>query len=180
MVYARGNDAGGRCLARTATAQDGPALTLALQWEAGTCGAPLSAHYPFLLLSLSRASADGAAWVTAGGRSVCATVGPGTDACATVGGVASPTPTPTIVPSPTPAVPSPTPAAPSPTPAASAVPTPARPPAVTTAAPTAVAVASPTPAPIASDPGPNYILIAIALGMVTLVGIAIVRSVKQA
>jgi hypothetical protein len=186
VLYARGNDVGGRCLSRTATAQDGTALTLVLQWDAGTCGAPASAHYPFLLLSLSRASSDGTSWVPAGGRSVCATAGPDTDACATVGAAASPVPT--GVPSPSPsAAASPSrsaSASPSPsviasptasaTPTASPVPTPSRPPATT--APPTVAAASPTPAPRPADSGTNPFFIAIIVGFVLLVVIAIIRS----
>ena len=189
-LYARGNDAGGRCLSRTVTAQDGTALTLNLQWDAGTCGAPITAHYPFLLLSLSRGAADGSSWVPAGGRSVCATVGPDTDACATVGAAASPSPgTATSSPAPTSAA-APTPSAsalrsPSPSvpatatvsvsPTASPAPTPTRTSAATSPAPSVVAVASPTAAS-QTDAGPNYIYIAIIVGFALLVVIAIVRS----
>src|SRR5207244_831409 len=66
-VYARGNDSGGRCLrSGPAAALAGDAVTLDLQWEAGTCGAPATAHYPFALVSLSRALDDGGAWIQAG------------------------------------------------------------------------------------------------------------------
>ncbi|HYR92776.1 MAG TPA: hypothetical protein VEP48_01110 [Methylomirabilota bacterium] len=185
-LYSRGNDVGGRCLSRTAIPQDGVALTLALQWDAGTCGAPASAHYPFLLLSLSRAASDGSSWVPAGGRQLCATAGPDTDACTTVGAAASPAPT--GVPSPStsaaaspspsaPALPNPVASAPptaSPTPTASPVPTPSRPPATT--APPTVAAASPTPAPRPADSGTNPFFIAIIVGFVLLVLIAIIRS----
>jgi hypothetical protein len=195
VLYARGNDAGGRCLSRTVTAQDGTALTLNLQWEAGTCGAPITAHYPFLLLSLSRASADGSSWVPSGGRSVCATVGPDTDACATVGAAPSPAPSPsppagqtaspapTIAATPTPPASPPRSASPTvqatTTPGATATasppPAPTRTPAATSAGPIAVTAAS--PAPVAQvDAGPNYIYVAIIVGFVLLVVIAIVRS----
>src|SRR5260221_6451605 len=192
VLSSRGNDAGGRCLSRTATAQDGTALTLALQWDAGSCGAPITAHYPFLLLSLSRASADGSSWVPAGGRSVCATAGPDTEACATAGAAASPSPAPTgatASPAPTSAATAtPAPSAsrsasptvqatatPSAAATASAAPTPSRTPVATSAAPSVVAVASPTPAP-QPDGGPNYVYVAIVIGFALLVLIAIVRA----
>jgi hypothetical protein len=184
-LYARGNDVGGRCLSRTAVPQDGVAVTLALSWDAGTCGAPASAHYPFLLLSLSRAAPDGSSWVPAGGRQLCATAGPDTDACTTVGAAASPAPT--GVPSPsTSAAASPSRSASaspsatatvaaSATATASPAPTATRPPATTP--PPTVAAASPTPAPLpAADSGLNPFLIAIVVGFVLLVGIAIIRS----
>jgi len=184
VLYSRGNDVGGRCLSRTATAQDGVALTLALQWDAGTCGAPATAHYPFLLLSLSRVASDGSSWVPAGGRQLCATAGPDTDACATVGAAASPVPT--GVPSPSTsaaaspsrsasasASPSAT-ASPTASPTLTASPTPSRPPATT--APPTVAAASPTPAPRPGDSGTNPFFIAIVVGFVLLVAIAIIRS----
>lgn len=159
-LYHRGDDSGGRCLRTNATADiSGDTVTLDLFWEAGTCGAPASAHYPFVLVSLLRTADDGSAWI-APGRQVCATAPglPGTRACAPVAGVvqtpaptatrtAAPTSTvaPTTTPTPFP-TPSPTPAptlAPSPTPTAARTPTPA--PTVVLASPTPVAQASPPP-----------------------------------
>src|SRR2546428_12892680 len=93
-LYARGNDTGGRCLRGGPTAAlAGDSVTLDLQWEAGTCGAPATAHYPFALVSLSRALDDGGAWIHAG-RTVCAAPPRVTPvARAAVSGTASPTPT---------------------------------------------------------------------------------------
>ena len=93
-LYARGNDTGGRCLRGGPTAAlAGDSVTLDLQWEAGTCGAPATAHYPFALVSLSRTLDDGGAWIQAG-RTVCAAP-PGVTpvACASVSATASPPPT---------------------------------------------------------------------------------------
>src|SRR5437867_7925261 len=93
-LYVRGNDSGGRCFATTTGANlDGDAVTLDLAWQNGTCGAPITAHYPFILLSLSRTAADGSSWITPT-RSVCGAA-PGvldSRACAMLSG-ASPAPT---------------------------------------------------------------------------------------
>src|SRR2546428_861499 len=65
-LYARGNDTGGRCLRSGPTAAlAGGAVTLDLQREAGTCGAPATAPYPLPPVSPSRALADGGARVHA-------------------------------------------------------------------------------------------------------------------
>src|SRR5258706_552963 len=113
-LYARGNDAGGCCLRTGPNASlAGDTTTLDLLFESGTCGAPSSAHYPFILVSLSRTAADGSSWVTPA-RSVCASA-PGVSdsrACASLG-------TSTTTPSPAPT----TAASPSPTLATTAVPT---------------------------------------------------------
>ena len=86
-LYTRGNDAGGRCLRTGPNATlDGDTTTLDLLFEAGTCGAPSGAHYPFIMVSLSRTAADGSSWVTPA-RSVCASA-PGVSdsrACASLG-----------------------------------------------------------------------------------------------
>jgi len=132
-LYARGNDTGGRCLRSGPTAAlAGDAVTLDLQWEAGTCGAPATAHYPFALVSLSRALDDGGAWIQAG-RTVCAAP-PGVTpvACGSVSGTASPPPTAA------------TPAA-----TGSAAPSPAGAPA------TAAATRTPTPTVAAASPSPS-------------------------
>jgi hypothetical protein len=97
-LYARGNDTGGRCFRTGPNATlDGDTATLDLLFESGTCGAPSSAHYPFILVSLSRTAADGSSWVTPA-RSVCASA-PGVSdsrACASLGTSAtSPSPAPT-------------------------------------------------------------------------------------
>src|SRR5688572_30730408 len=86
-LYVRGNDTGGRCLRSGPSATlDGDTATLDLLFESGTCGAPSSAHYPFILVALARTAADGSSWVTPA-RSVCATA-PGISdsrACASLG-----------------------------------------------------------------------------------------------
>ncbi len=194
-LYARGNDAGGRCLRTGPNASlDGDTTTLDLLFESGTCGAPSSAHYPFILVSLSRTAADGSSWV-APARSVCASA-PGVSdsrACASLG-------TSTTTPSPAPT----TAASPSPTLATTAVPTvgasasPSRTPAPTTAAPTTaaptgtvgttavptrsvIAVASPSAgssasgAPAASG-GNDFILTAGLIGLGVLIGIVIMAA----
>jgi len=133
-LYARGNDTGGRCLRTGPNATlDGDTTTLDLQFEPGTCGAPSNAHYPFVLVALSRTAADGSSWVTPA-RSVCASA-PGVGdsrACASLG-------TSTTSPSPTAASPSPSVA---PTATAAASPTATR-----TASPTATTAATATAAP---------------------------------
>ena len=156
-LYARGDDAGGRCLWTGSTALiDGDTVQIDLGWEHGTCGAPGTARHPFILVSLSRTASDGSGWVQPA-RSVCAAP-PGVDprACASVGGgtAASPFPTSaaTAPPPPSPATtapPSPSPATVAPSPSAAPVtPSPSPSPVATTAAPTVartVALASPTP-----------------------------------
>lgn len=168
-LYVRGEDVGGRCLRTGNTASiDGDTVTLDLVWESGTCGAPITARHPFVLLSLSRTASDGTAWVQPS-RSVCgAPPGVDTSACASVGGgaVASPSPRPaTAAPaSPSPAAASPSvtaaitppasPATPAPTTATSAAtmatPTAAR----TTAPPTTAGPATPAPTVALASPTP--------------------------
>jgi hypothetical protein len=142
-LYTRGNDTGGRCLRTGPNATlDGDTATLDLLFESGTCGAPSSAHYPFILVSLARTAADGSSWVTAA-RSVCASA-PGVSdsrACASLGTsttTASPAPTPSTTPVPTSA-----PASATPTGTASAS-------ASRSATPTTTASASVAPSPTAS------------------------------
>jgi hypothetical protein len=140
-LYTRGNDSGGRCIASTVVASSsGDTASVNLGWQVGACGAPSGAHYPFILLSLSRTAADGTAWLSAT-RQVCAVVDAAdTNACATIVG-ASPAPTPSAT-------------TPPPTPTTSAA-------SSATAAPTAtrsltpsqtVAVASPTPTATSAAP----------------------------
>lgn len=186
-LYSRGNDIGGRCLRTGLSATlDGDTATLDLLFESGTCGAPSSAHYPFILVSLSRTAADGSSWVTPA-RSVCASA-PGVSdsrSCASLSSTsASPSP-PTTAPSASPTVAPTTTAAASPTATRTASPT-------TTAAPTAspvpsptrttVAAASPsgTPSasaqPAASGGGSDFVLTAGLVGLGVLIGIVIMAA----
>jgi hypothetical protein len=189
-LYARGNDTGGRCLRTGPSATlDGDTTTLDLLFESGTCGAPSGAHYPFILVSLSRTAADGSSWVTPA-RSVCASA-PGvadSRACASLGASttsssptataasASPTPATTAVPS----------TGPSATASRTAAPTTAAP---TTAAPTAsasptrsvVAVASPTAAVSASGQpasggNSDFLVTAGLVALGVLIGIVIMAA----
>ena len=91
-LYTWGNDTGGRCIGtQIAASFSGDTLSANATWQAGTCGAPSSAHYPFVLVSFSRTAADGTAWLPIA-RSVCLSVeSQDTNACATVAG-ASPAP----------------------------------------------------------------------------------------
>jgi len=159
-LYARGSDTGGRCLQLAGHASlDQDTVTLDLQWQAGTCGAPASAHYPFIMVSLARVAADGSSWVQSN-RSICASP-PGTDtrACAQLGGTApTASATPTPIASPTLAATATPPGSPTRTPTPSL-------PSATVTAPPPVVVASPTPAP--ADGAPNYILI----GAVVVIGL---------
>jgi len=195
-LYTRGNDAGGRCLRTGPNATlDGDTTTLDLLFESGTCGAPSSAHYPFILVSLSRTAADGSSWVTPA-RSVCASA-PGVSdsrACATLGtSTTTPSPAPTTAgsPSPSPATTAVPTIGASPTASRTAVPTTA---AATTAAPTAtvsttavptrsvVAVASPSAAasasgaPAASGGNSDFLVIAGLIGLGVLIGIVMMAA----
>src|SRR5712691_10915394 len=59
-LYTRGNDTGGRCIgAQVVAGFSGDTLTATAPWQAGTCGAPSTAHYPFILVALSRSASDG-------------------------------------------------------------------------------------------------------------------------
>jgi hypothetical protein len=195
-LYARGNDTGGRCLRTGPSATlDGDTATLDLLFESGTCGAPSGAHYPFILVSLSRTAADGSSWVTPA-RSVCASA-PGVSdsrACASLGtSTTSPSPPPTAV-SPSPA-PTATAVSPSPTtatPTASA--TASRSPTLTTATPTTaaptavpsptrsvVAVASPSAGASASAQpatggSSDFLVTAALVGVGVLIGIVIMAA----
>jgi hypothetical protein len=192
-LYTRGNDAGGRCLRTGPNATlDGDTTTLDLLFEAGTCGAPSSAHYPFVLVSLSRTAADGSAWVTPA-RSVCASA-PGVSdsrACASLGtSTTSPSPAPTTAgtPSPSPATTAVPTIGVSPTASRTAAPTTAAP---TTAAPTVgttavptrsiVAVASPSAAASASGApaasgGNDFLVTAGLIGLGVLIGIVVMAA----
>ncbi|MEP6694671.1 MAG: hypothetical protein ABJB39_08510 [Chloroflexota bacterium] len=193
-LYARGNDSGGRCLRTGPSATlDGDTATLDLLFESGTCGAPSGAHYPFILVSLSRTAADASSWATPA-RSVCASA-PGVGdsrACASLG-TSTTSPSPTSASSSSPGPGSPTPA-PSASPSRSAAPTTAAPTtaAPTTAAPTpsaaptptrsTVAAASPSsagtisPAPAASGGNSDLLLTAGLIGLGVLIGIVIMAA----
>ena len=185
-LYTRGNDTGGRCIgAQIGATFSGDALAATGSWQAGTCGAPSTAHYPFVLLALSRTGADGTAWLQSA-KSVCLAVeSQDTNACASLTG-ASPAPSATAT---------------TPPPTATSTPVP-----TTTAAPTAtrsltpsqtIAAASPTPAfsttsasasrsPVAAasppvtaaDSGTNFLLYAmlIAIGFLVLLSLFLSRG----
>ena len=195
-LYARGNDAGGRCFRTAPNATlDGDTTMLELLFESGTCGAPSSAHYPFILVALSRPPADGSSWVTPA-RSVCASA-PGVSdsrACASLGtSTTTPSPAPTTAgsPSPSPATTAVPTIGASPTASRTAAPTTAAP---TTAAPTAtvsttavptrsvVAVASPSAAasasggPAAGGGNSDFLVIAGLIGLGVLIGIVMMAA----
>jgi hypothetical protein len=188
-LYIRGNDSGGRCFGTTPAASlDGERITLGLSWQSGTCGAPISAHYPFILVALSRTAADGTAWVSPN-RSVCGSAPDvaSSSACATISGSATSAPTATTAPAPTAtAVPSPTasppptatrsltpsvPAATSPVAAASPTRT-----AALTVTPTRSPVAAASPPPAGDETGMNYLLYGMLIAIGFLVGIALMLS----
>jgi hypothetical protein len=188
-LYARGNDSGSRCLRTGANATlDGDTATLDLQFEAGTCGAPSSAHYPFILVALSRTAADGSAWV-APARSVCGS-SPGVSdsrACASLGmsggATSPPTPQPTAAATPTGAASATPPRSPTPSAPPSVAPTSGSPSRTPSAPPTrsAVAVASPSPAASASAQpaaagGGDFLVTAGLIGLGVLVGIVIMTT----
>jgi hypothetical protein len=155
-LYHRGNDSGGRCLRTESTATlDGDTVDLNLYWEAGTCGAPSTAHHPFVMASLSRTAQDRSNWIMAG-RQVCASA-PGVDgtrACASVTGEASPSPTPTPRPTNTP-TPRPT-ATPTASPARTPSPTPTVAPTRSVSPqPTTQPTARPTAGGSATNPAPS-------------------------
>src|SRR2546430_4554205 len=118
-LYTRGNDTGGRCIGTQIVAGfSGDTLTANASWQTGTCGAPSTAHYPFVLVAFSRTAADGSVWLTSA-KSVCLSVeSQDTNACATLGG-SSPAPS-------APATTPPPPATSRPAPAATAAAPPAR------------------------------------------------------
>jgi hypothetical protein len=183
-LYTRGNDTGGRCIATPVLAAfSGDTLTASLTWQAGTCGAPSTAHYPFILMSIARTSTDGTAWLQSA-RSVCAVLDTQeTSACASLAS-ASPSPAPTASPSPSPTAAGTSSPSPSPSPTRSLTPTQTVAAASPTpsAAPTAAATASRSPvaaattAPAASDDGTNYLLYAMLVAIAFLVLLSLVLS----
>jgi hypothetical protein len=187
-LYTRGNDTGGRCVGtQISAAFSGDTLAANAIWQPGTCGAPSTANYPFILVALSRTAADGTAWVSSA-RSVCLSVeSPDTNACAPLSGAspapsatatasaaatapatatataasASPTATRSLTPSQTVAAASPTPTA------TSVSPSPSRSP-----------VAAASPQPTAADSGTNVLLYAmlIAIGFLVLLSLYLSRG----
>jgi hypothetical protein len=190
-LYTRGNDSGGRCIGTQIVAGfSGDTLTATASWQAGTCGAPSAAHYPFVLVALSRTAADGTAWLPSA-KSVCLSVeSQDTNACATLTGVSpapsasATTPPPTATSSPAPTTtaaatatrsltPSQTVAVVSPTPIATSAP------ASATASRSPVVLASP-PA-TAADNGTNFLLYAmlIAIGFLVLLSLFLSRGGRR-
>jgi len=190
-LYTRGNDTGGRCIGTQIVAGfSGDTLTATASWQAGTCGAPSAAHYPFVLIALSRAAADGTAWLSSA-KSVCLSVeSQDTNACASLTGAspaptaAATTPPPTAISSPAPTTtaaptatrsltPSQTVAVASPTPTATSAP------ASATASRSPVVLASP-PA-TAADNGTNFLLYAmlIAIGFLVLLSLVLSRGGRR-
>ena len=188
-LYTRGNDTGGRCIGTQIVAGfSGDTLAATAAWQAGTCGAPSTAHYPFILVALSRSAADGTAWLPSA-KSVCLSVeSQDTNACASLSG-ASPAPTAPASPSPTTATTASPSATGAPTatrsltPSLSASPTASPSPTATTAPATAtrspVAAASPTPA--VADDGQNFLLYAmlIAIGFLVLLSLFLSRGGRR-
>jgi hypothetical protein len=190
-LYTRGNDTGGRCIGTQIVATfSGDALAATAPWQAGTCGAPSTAHYPFVLVALSRTAADGTAWLPSA-KSVCLSVeAQDTNACASLAGsspapsAAATTPPPTATSSPAPAAtptatatrsltPSQTVAVASPTPTATSAP------ASATASRSPVVLAS--PAATAADNGTNFLLYAmlIAIGFLVLLSLFLSRGSRR-
>ncbi len=183
-LYTRGNDSGGRCIASTVTAGlSGDTASVNLQWQPGTCGAPSGAHYPFILMSLSRSAADGTAWLSAT-RQICALVDAAdTGACATLAG---PSPAPTASAT-TPASVAPSQTA---TPTATRSLTPSQ--TVAVASPSATLtivtasaarspVAAASPPAAAADSGTNVLLYAmlIAIGFLVLLSLFLSRGGRR-
>jgi hypothetical protein len=160
-LYSRGNDSGGRCIATAAVASlSGDTVTATFDWQSDTCGAPTTAHHPFILVALSRTASDGSTWQPSA-RQICAFVGSNaTTACASFGGASVPSATP-------PAATSAAPRSPTPTAVATASPAAARSP---------IAVASPTPVPADSGGSPNLIVAAALVGLGVVLGLALMAS----
>ncbi len=188
-LYTRGNDTGGRCIGTQIVAGfSGDTLAATASWQSGVCGAPSTAHYPFILVAVSRTAADGSTWLPSA-KSVCLSVeSQDTNACASLSG-ASPAPSAGASPAP----PTTTTAAPS----ATATPTATRTltPTLTvspTAAPTAAATTAPATAsrsPVAAasppvdaaDNGTNFLLYAmlIAIGFLVLLSLFLSRGGRR-
>jgi hypothetical protein len=187
-LYTRGNDAGARCIGtQIAAGFSGDTLAATAPWQTGTCGAPSSAHYPFILLSLSRTATDGTPWL-ASARSVCLSVETqDTNACATLSG-ASPAPSATASPAPTPTGTAPPSATAVPSATRSLTPTQTVAVASATAAPSSAApsatrsaAAAASSPPSASDNGTNVLLYAmlIAIGFLVLLSLFLSRGGRR-
>jgi len=183
-LYTRGNDTGGRCIGtQIAAGFSGDTLAATASWQAGTCGAPSTAHYPFILISLSRTATDGTTWLSTA-RSVCLTVETqDTNACGTLSGAsvapsvtasAAPTSTATAAPSSATAVPSATRSLTPTQTVAAASPTSAS----TSAAPSASrsAAAAASPSATATDNGTNILLYAMLIAIAFLVLLSLFLS----
>ena len=183
-LYTRGNDTGGRCIGtQIAAGFSGDTLAATAAWQAGTCGAPSTAHYPFILISLSRTATDGTTWLSTA-RSVCLTVETqDTNACGTLSGAsaapsatasAAPTSTATAAPSSASAVPSATRSLTPTQTVAAASPTSAS----TSAAPSASrsAAAAASPSATATDNGTNILLYAMLIAIAFLVLLSLFLS----
>jgi hypothetical protein len=190
-LYTRGNDTGGRCIGTQIVANfSGDTLAATAPWQAGTCGAPSAAHYPFVLVALSRTAADGTAWLSSA-KSVCLSVeSQDTNACASLTG-ASPAPSATAT---TPAPTATSSTAPTATvaPTATRSLTPSQTVAVASATPTATSapasasasrspVAAASPPATAADNGTNFLLYAmlIAIGFLVLLSLFLSRGGRR-
>jgi len=190
-LYTRGNDTGGRCIGTQIVAGfSSDTLSATASWQAGTCGAPSSAHYPFVLVALSRTAADGTTWLSSV-KSVCLSVeSQNTNACASLTGASpaptaaattppptatsSPVPTTTAVPTATRSLtPSQTVAVASPTPTATSAPA--------SATPSRSPVAAASPPATAADNGTNFLLYAmlIAIGFLILLSLFLSRGGRR-
>jgi len=180
VLYTRGNDTGGRCIGtQIAASFSGDTLSATASWQTGTCGAPSTAHYPFILLSLSRTATDGTSWLSSA-RSVCLSVETqDTNACASLAsGSPAPTSSSQVPLTPTPQAsatrsltPTQSAAAASPTTApSSAAPSATRSPA-----------AAASPPATASDSGSNILLYAmlVAIGFLVLLSLFLSRSGRR-
>jgi hypothetical protein len=189
-LYTRGNDTGGRCIGTQISANfSGDTLSATAPWQVGTCGAPSTAHYPFVLVALSRTATDGTAWLPTA-KSVCLSVESGdTNACATLSGAspgpsatASPQPTGTTTAAPSATTPAPT-ATRSLTPSQTVSPTVAPTPTATIvpATPTRSPLAAASPPPAAVDGGTNFLLYAmlVAIGFLVLLSLFLSRGGRR-
>ena len=192
-LYTRGNDTGGRCIGtQIAATSSGDTLSATASWQSGTCGAPSAAHYPFVLVALSRTAADGTAWLSST-KSVCLSVeSQDTNACASLTG-ASPAPSAAAT-TPPPATAT---SSPAPTATATAAPTATRsltPSQTVSASPTPIATSAPasttpsrspvaaaSPPATAADNGTNFLLYAmlIAIGFLVLLSLFLSRGGRR-
>jgi hypothetical protein len=186
-LYTRGNDTGGRCIGtQIAAGFSGDTLTATATWQAGTCGAPSAAHYPFILFSLSRTATDGSSWLSSA-RMLCLSVETqDTNACVGLGG--APAPSATASPAPTSSATSAPSATAAPTATRSLTPTQTVAAASPTVAPTSAApsatrspAAAASPPAAASDNGSNILLYAmlVAIGFLVLLSLFLSRGGRR-